>query len=86
MVLGCAKINNKVIINLAPADTKKEGSMYDLPIALGILVAQEIITNKQVSDYVILGELSLDGEIRKINGILPISATSFVCAGSSSLP
>ena len=67
---------NKIIINLAPADTKKEGSMYDLPIALGILVAQEILTNSQVKDYVVLGELSLDGEIRKINGILPIN----VCA------
>ena len=63
---------NKIIINLAPADTKKEGSMYDLPIALGILVAQEIITNKQLQDFVVLGELSLDGEIRKINGILPM--------------
>ena len=63
---------NKIIINLAPADTKKEGSMYDLPIALGILVAEEIIENKNVKDFVILGELSLDGEIRKVNGILPM--------------
>lgn len=63
---------NKVIINLAPADTKKEGSMYDLPIALGILIAQEIVPPKSVKDYVILGELSLDGEIRKVNGILPM--------------
>ena len=63
---------NKVIINMAPADTKKEGSMYDLPIALGILVAQDIITNNQLKDYVVLGELSLDGEIRKLNGIMPM--------------
>lgn len=63
---------NKIIINLAPADTKKEGSMYDLPIALGILVAQDIIANKDIKDYVILGELSLNGEIRKLNGILPM--------------
>ena len=63
---------NKIIINLAPADTKKEGSMYDLPIALGILVAQDIIKNSDLKDYVILGELSLDGEIRKLNGILPM--------------
>ncbi len=63
---------NKVIINLAPADTKKEGSMYDLPIALGILVAEEIITNKDLEGFVVLGELSLDGEIRKLNGILPM--------------
>ncbi len=63
---------NKVIINLAPADTKKEGSMYDLPIALGILAAEDIIPNKSLSGYIILGELSLDGEIRKLNGILPM--------------
>lgn len=63
---------NKIIINLAPADTKKEGSFYDLPIALGILCAQEIIPNKAVKDYVVLGELSLDGDVRKLNGILPM--------------
>ncbi len=63
---------NKIIINMAPADTKKEGSMYDLPIALGIMVAEDIITNKSLEDYIILGELSLNGEIRKLNGILPM--------------
>ena len=63
---------HKIIINLAPADTKKEGSMYDLPIALGILVAQDIVKNQPLKDVVVLGELSLDGEIRKINGILPM--------------
>lgn len=63
---------NKIIINLAPADTKKEGSMYDLPIALSILVAQGIINNQQLNDYVVLGELSLDGQVRKVNGILPM--------------
>jgi len=63
---------NKIIINLAPADTKKEGSMYDLPIALGILVAQDIIKNSALEKVVVLGELSLNGEIRKINGLLPM--------------
>lgn len=63
---------NKVIINLAPADTKKEGSMYDLPIALAMLIAQEILPQKAVNGYVVLGELSLNGEIRKLNGILPM--------------
>ena len=63
---------HKVVINLAPADTKKEGSMYDLPIALGILVAQKVLEPQQVQDYVILGELSLYGEIRRINGIMPM--------------
>ena len=63
---------NKIVINLAPADTKKEGSMYDLPIALGILVAEEVLHNAAVKDYVVLGELSLNGEIRKLNGIMPM--------------
>ena len=63
---------HKITINLAPADTKKEGSMYDLPIALGIMIASGALKDKDVSDFVILGELSLDGKIREINGILPI--------------
>ena len=63
---------HKIIINLAPADTKKEGSMYDLAIALGILVAQGDIKNSALQNVVVLGELSLDGEIRKINGLLPM--------------
>lgn len=63
---------NKVIINMAPADTKKEGSMYDLPIALGILCATDEIKQNMFKDFVILGELSLDGDIRKLNGILPM--------------
>ena len=61
-----------VIINLAPADTKKEGSLYDLPIALGILAAQGIIPPKALKEYVFLGELSLNGEIRKLNGLMPM--------------
>lgn len=62
----------KVTINLAPADTKKEGAYYDLPIAIGILKATEQIKNENIRDYIIVGELSLNGDIRKINGILPI--------------
>lgn len=63
---------HKIIINLAPADTKKEGSMYDLPIALGILATEDVMPSSSLKDYVILGELSLNGEIRKLNGILPM--------------
>ncbi|MFA6431172.1 MAG: YifB family Mg chelatase-like AAA ATPase [Candidatus Margulisiibacteriota bacterium] len=58
-------------INLAPADTKKEGPIYDLPIALGMLIVSEQI-KRSIKDAVILGELSLDGCVRRINGILPI--------------
>ena len=63
---------HKIVINLAPADTKKEGSMYDLPIALAILTATEEIKGDKLKDFVVLGELSLDGEVRKLNGILPM--------------
>ena len=62
----------KITVNLAPADTKKEGPVYDLPIAIGILTASEQIKTDKVKDYIILGELGLDGGVRKINGVLPI--------------
>ncbi len=64
----------KVVVNMAPADIKKSGTPFDLPIALGILGATEQIKNCEVlSTYVIMGELSLDGEIRPIKGALPIA-------------
>ena len=62
----------KITVNLAPADTKKEGPVYDLPIAIGILTASEQIKTDKVKNYIILGELGLDGGVRKINGVLPI--------------
>ncbi|KAB1063241.1 YifB family Mg chelatase-like AAA ATPase [Salibacter halophilus] len=62
-----------ITINMAPADIKKEGSAYDLPLAIGILAASEQIQPESVGDYVIMGELSLDGELRPIKGALPIA-------------
>lgn len=62
----------KITVNLAPADTKKEGPVYDLPIALAILTASEQIKADACKDYIIFGELGLDGGVRKINGVLPI--------------
>ena len=62
----------RVIVNLAPADTKKEGSLFDLPIAVGILVASGQVFSATYKDYVILGELSLDGVLRPINGLIAI--------------
>lgn len=59
-------------INLAPADTKKEGPLYDLPIALGMLLVSEQISAKNLKGQVVLGELSLDGSVRPVNGILAI--------------
>ena len=65
----------EITINLAPADIKKEGSAYDLPIAIGILIAScQLINIINVSDYLIMGELSLDGELRPIKGVLPIAS------------
>lgn len=63
----------KVVVNLAPADIRKEGSAYDLPIALGILKASEQIIAEELEQYVIMGELALDGELRPIKGALPIA-------------
>jgi magnesium chelatase family protein len=64
----------KVVINMAPADIKKSGTAFDLPIAVGFLAATEQIENKQALDkYVIMGELSLDGQVRPIKGALPIA-------------
>ncbi|SMD43190.1 magnesium chelatase family protein [Aquiflexum balticum DSM 16537] len=63
----------KVVINLAPADIRKEGSSYDLPIALGILKASEQVLFPELENYIIMGELSLDGKLRPVKGSLPIA-------------
>ena len=62
----------KITVNLAPADSKKEGSLYDLPIAVGVLAATEQIPAHSYKPYVIVGELSLDGGLRHIKGLMPI--------------
>ncbi len=63
----------KVVINMAPANVRKEGSAYDLPIALGILAASEQLLTDHLERYLIMGELALDGEVRPIKGVLPIA-------------
>lgn len=63
---------NKIVVNLAPADIKKEGPIYDLAIAMGILFASGQLDVTKKDDIVFIGELSLDGSIRKVNGVLPI--------------
>ena len=65
--------NRRITVNLAPADVKKEGAGYDLPMALGILVAAEILKSEKLEKYGIIGELSLDGSIRGAKGILPMA-------------
>lgn len=63
----------KIIINMAPADIRKEGSAYDLSIAMGILIASEQTIADNISEYLIMGELSLDGSLQPIKGALPIA-------------
>lgn len=71
--LGFFMPREKTVVNLAPADVRKEGSGYDLPIALGILNASGQMMTEKFQEYVIMGELSLDGKVRPIKGVLPIA-------------
>lgn len=64
--------SNRIVINLAPADIRKEGSAFDLPIAIGLLTAANFVSPAKLKDYILLGELSLDGSLRAIRGALPV--------------
>jgi magnesium chelatase family protein len=66
----------EITINMAPADIRKEGSTFDLPIGIGILAASEQLNIEMLEDYIILGELSLDGSLKPLKGILPIALTA----------
>jgi magnesium chelatase family protein len=63
----------QIVINMAPADIRKEGSAYDLPLAIGILAAAKTIQSDELEKYLIMGELSLDGTVQPVKGILPIA-------------
>src|SRR4051794_13370080 len=67
---------HRITVNLAPADVRKAGASFDLPIALGILAAQGIVERRLIVDLVLLGELSLDGSIHATRGVLPIAAAA----------
>ena len=64
----------RVTVNLAPADVRKQGSAFDLPIAVGILVASGQLTTPSLRDFILLGELSLDGELRPVHGVLSMAS------------
>ena len=64
--------SRRIVVNLAPADTRKEGSFFDLPIAIGILMDFGEIMEQNLLDTIFIGELSLDGRINKVNGVLPM--------------
>jgi len=63
----------QIVINMAPADIRKEGSAYDLPLAIGILAGAETVKSEELERFVIMGELSLDGSLQPIKGVLPIA-------------
>ena len=66
----------QVVVNLAPADIKKEGSAFDLPIAVGMLIAEGVITQEQASGYLIVGELALDGRVKPVREALAATQAS----------
>src|SRR6476619_2120268 len=71
---GYALPRTRIVVNLAPADIRKSGTAFDLPIAIGILAATDQLPNPEVLEkYIVMGELSLDGAIRPIKGALPIA-------------
>jgi magnesium chelatase family protein len=71
--LGYHWPGKQVLINMAPADIRKEGSSYDLPLAMGILAADEKVITGEIESYIIMGELSLDGTLQPVKGVLPIA-------------
>ncbi len=73
--------NRRITVNLAPADIRKEGSSFDLPISIGILLASGIMKSDKAEKYMIMGELSLDGGVKRVRGILPAA----ICANKMNL-
>ncbi len=71
--LGYHWPGKQVVINMAPADIRKEGSSYDLPLAMGILCADEKVVGSETESYIMMGELSLDGTLQPVRGVLPIA-------------
>lgn len=75
-VNGYSKPRHTLTINMAPADIKKEGAAYDLPLAVGILASEEEVSTASLDKYMIMGELSLDGTLQPIQGVLPMAITA----------
>ena len=72
-VSGYKLPRNRIVINMAPADIRKEGSAYDLPLAVGILAAAEELDASRLDKFILMGELSLDGSLQPVKGVLPIA-------------
>jgi magnesium chelatase family protein len=73
--LGLSFPQKRITVNLSPSDVKKQGTLYDLPIAVGILTLSGQLPREKVSEFIFLGELSLNGSLRKVRGVLPIVAS-----------
>src|SRR5947207_2061056 len=72
--VGARMPNRRVTVNLAPADLRKDGAAFDVPIAVGLLCAAEMVDPAALADTLFLGELALDGSVRPVRGVLPIAA------------
>ena len=77
--MGLSLPTDRITVNLAPADVVKEGSHFDLPIALGILVAMGVLPGDEIAGYCALGELALDGRISGVAGVLPAALHALAC-------
>ncbi len=76
VAIGLGLPPKRITVNLAPADVLKEGSHFDLPIAVGILAAMDIVPREEVLNYTVMGELSLDGRISPVSGVLPAAISA----------
>jgi len=85
--LGLSLPPKRITVNLSPADLAKEGSHFDLPIALGLLVAMDVLSQEEVQPFLVLGELALDGRLSPVTGVLPaaiqaqVSERNILCPG-----
>src|SRR5919108_2218126 len=77
---GFKVLLGRTTINLAPADVKKEGPSFDLPIAVGMAAASEQLESDQLENFVLIGELALDGGVRSVKGVLPIAIRARACS------
>src|SRR5918996_6224453 len=84
--LGLSLPPQRITVNLSPADLAKEGSHYDLPIALGLLAAMGVVPRESIAGHVVLGELALDGSLSRVPGVLPAAIAARAAGGGGGGP